>query len=88
MYPTQAGRRIFHHAPTTCSSSTLESSSSEGSVESVGTGQGYQKKTGAPAILTKAHFNVTYSPYGWLDCDIIQQGHILLHNENLNNEGF
>lgn len=37
MYPTQAGRRIFHHAPTTCSSSTFESSSSEGSVESVGT---------------------------------------------------
>ena len=69
--------------PTTCSSFTLESSSSDDSdpVECVGTSQGYQNKTGA-------HFDLIYSPQGWLDCDIIQQAHILLHNENPNIEDF
>ena len=77
--------------PTTCSSSTLESSSSEDdsdSVECVGTSQGYQNKTGALSNLTQAHFDLIYSTHGWLDCDIIQQAHILLHNENPNIEGF
>ena len=61
--------------PTTCSSFTLESSSSDDSdpVECVGTSQGYQNKTGALANLTKAHFDLIYSPHGWLGCDIIQQ---------------
>jgi len=36
----------------------------------------------------KAHFDLIYSPHGWLDCDIIQLAHILLHNENPNIEGF
>ena len=76
--------------PTTCSSYTLESSSSDDSdpVECVGTSQGYQNKTGALANLTKAHFDLIYSPHGCLDCDVIQQAHILLHNENSNIEGF
>ena len=72
--------------PTTCSSFTLESSSSDDSdpVECVATSQGYQNKTGDLANLTKAHFDLIYIPHGWLDCDIIQQAHILLHNENPN----
>ena len=79
-YICRTTRKTNIPPPTTCSSSTLESSSSEDdsdSVECVGTSQGYQNKTGALANLTQAHFDLIYSPHGWLDCDIIQQAHIL-----------
>ena len=71
--------------PTTCSSS---SDDDDGDVTVVTTGQGNQNKTGALATLTRDHFDLICDPHGWLDCDIIQQAHILLHNENLNIEGF
>ena len=90
-YICRTTRKANVPLPTTCSSSTSESSSSEDdsdSVECVGTSQGYQNKTGALANLTNAHFDLIYNPNGWLDCDIIQQAHILLHNENPNIEGF
>ena len=90
-YICRTTRKANVPLPTTCSSSTSESSSSEDdsdSVECVGTSQGYQNKTGALSNLTNARFDLIYNPNGWLDCDIIQQAHILLHNENPNIEGF
>ena len=71
--------------PTTCSSSEDDD---DDDVTVVTTGQGNQKKTGPLATLTQDHFDLICSPLGWLDFDIIQQAHILLHNENLNIEGF
>ena len=70
--------------PTTCSSSEDD----DDDVTVVTTGQGNQNKTGPLATLTQDHFDLICNPLGWLDCDIIQQAHILLHNENLNIEGF
>ena len=70
--------------PTTCSSSEDD----DDDVTFVTTGQGNQNKTGVLATLTQDHFDLIRNPHGWLDCDIIQPAHILLHNENLNNEGF
>lgn len=70
--------------PTTCSSFEDD----DDAVTVVTTGQGNQNKTGALATLTQDHFDLICNPRGWLDCDIIQQAHILLHNENLNIEGF
>ena len=68
--------------PTTCSSSE-----DDDDVTFVTTGQGNQNKTGVLATLTQDHFDLICNPHGWLDCDIIQQAHSLLHNENLNIEG-
>lgn len=45
-------------------------------------------KIGALVILTDAHFDLINDPVGWLDCDIIQQAHILLQKENPTIEGF
>ena len=70
--------------PTTCSSSEDD----DDDVTFVTTGQGNQNKTGVLATLTQDHFDLIRNPHGWLDCDIIQQAHILIHNENLNIEGF
>ena len=69
--------------PTTCSSSE-----DDDDVTFVTTGQGNQTKTGVLETLTHDHFDVICDPLGWLDFDIVQQAHILLHNENLNIEGF
>ncbi|PFX34419.1 Inhibitor of growth protein 2 [Stylophora pistillata] len=56
--------------------------------QTAGKAKGNQNNTGALATLTQDHFDLICNPHGWLDCDIIQQAHILLHNENLNIEGF
>ena len=73
--------------PATSTSATCCSPDNDDDVTVVTTGQGNQNKTGALATLTQDHFDLICIPYRWLDCNIIQQAHILLHNENLNIEG-
>ena len=70
--------------PTPCSSSEDD----DDDVTFVTTGHGNQNKTRVLETLTQDHFDLICDLLGWLDCDIIQQAHILLHNENLNIEGF
>lgn len=75
---------------TTCTSSCSESEGSDDddTVITVGISQGTMSTTGALAILTDAHFDLINDPLGWPDCDIIQQAHILLQQENPTIEGF
>ena len=78
--------------PTTCCCCCCSSSSDgddgddndDDDVTVVTTGQGNKNKTGTLAN----HFDLICNPHGWLDCDIILKDHTLLHNENLNIEGF
>ena len=74
---------------TTCSSS-LDCSSSEDESDIViaKVTQGETEKTGALGNLTDYHFDLIINPTGWLDCDIIQQAHILLQLENPAIAGF
>mgnify|MGYP000008269787 FL=1 len=74
---------------TTCSSSS-DSSSSENESDIVITKvtQGETEKTSALANLTDYHFDLIINPTGWLDCDIIQQAHVLLQLENPAIAGF
>ncbi|PFX12745.1 hypothetical protein AWC38_SpisGene23247 [Stylophora pistillata] len=74
---------------TTCSSSS-DSSSSEDESDVVITKvtQGETDKTSALANLTDHHFHLIINPTGWLDCDIIQRAHVLLHLENPAIAGF
>lgn len=74
---------------TTCSSSS-DSSSSENESDIVikKVTQGETEKTGALANLTDYHFDLMINPTGWLDCDIIQQAHVLLQLENPAIAGF
>ena len=75
--------------PTTCSS-WLDSSSSEDESDVLVTKvtQGETDKYSALANLTDYHFDLINSPIGWLDCDIIQQAHVLLQRENQVIAGF
>ena len=50
--------------------------------------QGEYDKTSALANLSDYHFDLIVNPTGWLDCDIIQQAHVLLQQENPAITGF
>ncbi|XP_078382523.1 uncharacterized protein LOC144665209 [Oculina patagonica] len=75
--------------PTTCSSSS-DSSSSDDESDVVITKVTHSEtdKTSALANLTDYHFDLIINPTGWLDCDIIQQAHVLLQPENPAIAGF
>ena len=74
---------------TTCSSSS-DSSSGEDESDVVITKvtQGETDKTSELANLSDYHFDLIVNPTGWLDCDIIQQAHVLLQQENPAIAGF
>ena len=74
---------------TTCfSSSDSSSSEDESDVVITEVTQGETDKTSALANLTDYHFDLIINPTGWLDCDIIQQAHVLLQLENPAIAGF
>ena len=75
--------------PTTCSSwSDSSSSEDESDVVITNVAHGEADKTSALANLTDYHFDLIINPTGWLDCDIIQQAHVLLQLENQAIAGF
>ena len=78
-----------NNTSTTCSSLS-DSSSSEDESDVVITKVTHSKtdKTSALASLTEHHFDLIVNPTGWLDCDIIQQAHVLLQLENPAITGF
>jgi len=77
------------HHPTTCSSwSDSSSSEDESDVVITNVTHGETDKTSALANLTDYHFDLIINPTGWLDCDIIQQAHVLLQLENQAIAGF
>ena len=77
------------NSSTTCSSlSDFSSSEDESDVVITKVTQGETDKTSTLENLADYHFNLIINPTGWLDCDIIQQAHVLLQLENPAISGF
>ncbi len=82
-------KKVASLQATTCSSSS-DSFSSEDESDVVITKVTHNEtnKTSALDNLTDYHFDLIINPTRWLDCDIIQQAHVLLQPENPAIAGF
>ena len=80
---------ILLNSSATCSSSSdFSSSEDESDVVITKVTQGETDKTSTLENLADYHFDLIINPTGWLDCDIIQQAHVLLQLENPAISGF
>ena len=71
-----------------CSSSDSSSGEGESDISITKVTHGSSGKSSSLGNLTDSHFDLIFSPTGWLDCDIIHQAQVLLHGENSSIEGF
>ena len=83
--------------PTSCTSFANDSSSScvSAPVQSTSSlcitndsDSGQIDKQGTLGNLSDSDYQIILDTIGWLNCDIIQQAQVLLHNANLSIEGF
>lgn len=63
------------------------SSDSDDDIEVIKVTSGQVNKQGELASLQDYHYRLIIDPTGWLDCDIIQRAHVLLHEVNPHIQG-
>ena len=77
-----------HHPYQVFSSSDSSSGEGESDISITKVTHGSSGKSSSLGNLTDSHFDLIFSPTGWLDCDIIHQAQVLLRGENSSIEGF
>ena len=72
---------------TSCITSDSDSDS-EDDIEIIKETEGHIDEQGTLANLSDSDYQIFLDANGWLNCDIIQQAQVLLHNVNPSIEGF